>query len=155
MSVFFSYKAVSLAVQATEEFLNNLRADIGNENFDRVFLIHPSKELCRAKQNSVANGERFRFFTQSLSASLKEDTRLWTKLKSCLKKRLHKIVTILKSVFGRTDTLDEPTYDLSDKAVNVKDVNNVRAGPYVLASETNRRKKRFIDARRSRQSSIE
>ncbi|CAF3859616.1 unnamed protein product, partial [Rotaria sp. Silwood1] len=145
------FKAVDLAVKATEQFFNNLRKDIGNKNFERLFIINPTKAQHQNASNAVENGKKFRFFTPSHSVSLKQDDSLLKDLKNWITKRVNIIKSILSGVFSGQKNLDIPTYDLSDRGVNVKDVNNIRAAPYILENGKVGRKKRFIDILRNRQ----
>ncbi|CAF2841610.1 unnamed protein product [Rotaria sp. Silwood2] len=140
------FKAVDLAIKATEQFLNNLRKDVGDKSFDRLFAINPTQAQHQAASNAVDNGQQFRFFTSSLSVSLKESDGLLTDLKNWVKKRINMIKSISNRLSSGQKNLDVPTYDLSDLGVNVKDVNNFRAAPYIIG-----RKKRFIDVLRHRQ----
>ncbi|CAF3487874.1 unnamed protein product, partial [Rotaria sp. Silwood2] len=142
---------VDLAIKATEQFLNNLRKDVGNDNFDRLFAINPTQVQRQAASNAVENGARFRFCTRFLSVSSKQSDSLLTDLKNWITKRINMIKSILSSLFSGQKNLDIPTYDLSDLGVNVKDVNNFRAAPYFIESGNTGRKKRFIDALRNRQ----
>jgi len=144
------FQAVNLAVKATERFFNDLRRDLGDDNFDRLFLIHPTETQRQAASNAVADGQRFRFFTPGLSTSLEEDDGLFTKLKKSIKQRIDMIKSILTNMIGNKNNLDVPTYDLSDQGVDVKDENNFRAAPYIFGSEFFGRKKRFIDILRQR-----
>ncbi|CAF3181208.1 unnamed protein product, partial [Rotaria sp. Silwood2] len=145
------FKAVDLAIKATEQFLNNLRKDVGNDNFDRLFIINPTQEQHQAASHAVKNGTRFRFFTSFLSVSSKQGDGLLTDLKHWITKRINMIKSILSGFFPGQKNLDIPTYDLSDLQVNVKDVNNFRAAPYIIESRNTGRKKRFIDVLRNRQ----
>ncbi|CAF2629525.1 unnamed protein product [Rotaria sp. Silwood2] len=145
------FKAVDLAIKATEQFLNNLRKDIGDKNFDRLFIINPTQEQHQAASHAVKNGTRFRFFTSFLSVSSKQGDGLLTDLKHWITKRINMIKSILSGFFPGQKNLDIPTYDLSDLQVNVKDVNNFRAAPYIIESRNTGRKKRFIDVLRNRQ----
>ncbi|CAF4766806.1 unnamed protein product [Rotaria sp. Silwood1] len=145
------FNAVDLAVNATEEFFNNLRKDLGDENFNRLFIINPTQTQSQTASNAVKNGKRFRFFTSFLSVSLKQGDGLLADLKNWITKRINMIKSILTGLLFGQNTLDIPTYDLSDLGVNVKDVNNFRAAPYILESGNIGRKKRFIHVLRNRQ----
>ena len=141
--IFFSFQAVVLAIKATEQFLNGLRHDVGDNNFDRLFLIHPTQALAKQVENAVNKGQRFRFFTPTLSASLEENANtLFTSLKNWISKRVNTIKSWLLNLFSSKK--DIPTYKLSDLGVNIDDQDNFRAAPYILADGNNRRKKRFI-----------
>ncbi|CAF3261285.1 unnamed protein product [Rotaria sp. Silwood2] len=141
-------QAVDLAIKATEQFLNDLRRDIGDENFDRFFIINPTEAQCQIASDSMSQGKRFRFFRGNLSAHLKDDDRWWTKLKRSFTNFFRLNKSIWTSDFFKEETINQPTFDLSDQGVNVKDVNNFRAAPYVIGKEDVRRKKRSIDLAR-------
>ncbi len=142
MSIWFSFQAADLAVKATGQFLNDLRRDIGDHNFDRLFLINPTEEHSQAASKAVANGKRFRFFTPFVSTTPKETDSLISNLKNWISKRINMIKLRLTSIFSSKKNI--PTYDLSDLGVNVKDPNNFRAGPYVLARESIIGRKRHL-----------
>ncbi|CAF1025796.1 unnamed protein product [Rotaria sordida] len=137
-------QAADLATKATEQYLNDLRRDIGDKNFDRLFLINPTGAQCQIASDSMSQGKRFRFFRSDLSAYLKDDNHWWTKLKRLFKK-FFKLFKLIWTGDFREENINQPTYDLSDQGVNVKDVNNLRAAPYVIGKEEVRRKKRNID----------
>ncbi len=92
--------------------------------------------------NALNNGQRFRFFTPALSASVKKSDKLFTDLKNWITKR----VKMFKSLFSSKKDL--PTYDLSDLDLDVKDQDNFRVAPYIIGGVSIGRKKRFIDALR-------
>ncbi|CAF2153694.1 unnamed protein product [Rotaria magnacalcarata] len=143
-------QAADLAVKATEQFLNDLRRDIGDHNFDRLFVINPSGEECQLASNSVSQGKRFRFFTPGLSTHVKDDGLWLTKLKRWFKKLVRTIKSMWISTLFGVEDINKPTYDLSVKGVNVVDVNNSRAAPYIFGQEKLRRKKRMIHLARKR-----
>ena len=59
-------------MKTTERFLNGLRKDVGENNFDRLFAIHPIQTQIQVASNAVSNGQRFRFFTSFLLVSVKK-----------------------------------------------------------------------------------
>jgi hypothetical protein len=144
--LFLSFQAVDLAVRVTEQFLNDLRSDVGDNNFDRLFSINPSQALGQAASNAVAKGQRFRFFTPLLSASLKKTDSLIMDIKNAVKNCLNGIKSILTSFFSSKKNV--PTYDLSDLKVNVTDADNFHAAPYILTNGIGGRKRRLIDVLR-------
>ncbi len=129
-------------MNATERFFNDLRGDIGDDNFDRLFSINPLHAQIQAASNALNNGKRFRFFTPVLSASVKKSDKRFTDLKNWITKRIN----MVKSLFSSKK--DVPTYDLSDLGLDVKDQDNFRAAPYFIGSVSIGRKKRFIEALR-------
>ncbi|CAF3622581.1 unnamed protein product [Rotaria sp. Silwood1] len=141
-------QAADLAVKATEQYLNDLRRDIGDKNFDRLFIINPTEVQCQIASNSMSQGKRFRFLRPNLSVHLKDDDRWWIKFKRFFKKFFKLNESIWTGDFFTEETINQPTYDLSDQGVNVKDVKNFRAAPYVIGKEEVRRKKRAIDLAR-------
>ena len=53
------------------------------------------------------------------------------------------IKSILISIFPSKKNV--PTYDLTSLGVNIKGMNNFRAAPYIIGSESIERKKRLIN----------
>jgi hypothetical protein len=43
-------------MKVTEWFLNDLRKDVGDNNFDRLFAIHLMQTQIQAASNAVSNG---------------------------------------------------------------------------------------------------
>src|SRR5690348_1601429 len=64
----FSYQAVNLSILATERFFNDLRKELGDENFDRLFAIHPAKNDLNSVSKTIAHIRKFEFFTPSISS---------------------------------------------------------------------------------------
>lgn len=146
----FSKQAADLAVKATERFLNDIRRDVGDENFNRLLAIHPTDDQRQLALDALTQGKRFRFFAPHLATSLTTDGPILTRLKNLI----YRFFRIIKWAFTGTlfgdDPINQPTYDLTDKGVDIKDVNNFRAAPYVLGKEELRRKKRMIRFSRTR-----
>jgi hypothetical protein len=92
---FFSYEAATMAVLATERFFNDLRKDLGDENFDRLFAIHPTMDELNAASKAMAQMRKFRFFTSSLSSGIHMSQRLINNIKQTAKKRFSKIKAVL------------------------------------------------------------
>lgn len=147
---YFSKQAADVAIKATERFLNDIRRDIGDENFDRLLAIHPSDDQRQFALDALTQGKRFRFLVPQLAASLTEGGPFLTRLSNLFKKLYQMIKSVFTGVLFGDDSINQPTYDLTDKGVNVKDVNNFRAAPYVLGKEELRRKKRIIRLSRAR-----
>lgn len=145
-----SKQAADLAIRATERFFNDIRRDVGDENFDRLLTIHPNAIQRQLASDSIAQGIRFRFFASNLATCVEDDGSILTKFKNFFKKiyRLTKWI-LFGTIFGQ-DHINKPTYDLTDLGINVKDTNNSRAGPYILGNEEQRRKKRMIKLARAR-----
>ena len=80
-----------MAVLATERFFNDLRRDLGDENFDRLFAIHPTMEELTGASQAVAQMRKFRFFTPAISSGISMSSRLINNIKRTAKKRLQKI----------------------------------------------------------------
>ena len=87
----YSYEAANLAVLATERFFNDLRRDLGNDNFDRLFAIHPTVEELHAASKAIAHMRKWGFFSQSMSSGLSMSARLVKNFKKSVKERLKKI----------------------------------------------------------------
>ncbi|UJR16530.1 hypothetical protein I4U23_003430 [Adineta vaga] len=138
------FQAVSFAINATERFLNDLRQEIGNDNFDRLFIVHPTEAIAQQVSDAVAQGQRFRFFSPYLKASLKKSNSFITDIKNSVKSAYNKVKSFFSNIFSK-NKINIPTYDLSDLVANIKDTNNVRAGPYILADQSIGRKKRLIN----------
>ncbi|CAF2962008.1 unnamed protein product, partial [Rotaria sp. Silwood2] len=147
---YLHFKAVALAVKATEQFLNNLRKDIGDTNFNELFIINPTPAQSKIVSDAVENGHRFRFFTSFYSASSKESDNLFTDLKNWIKKRVNMLKLIVTGIFTDEKSLDIPTYDLSSLGVDANDPDNFRAAPYILRTENVGHKKRLINFLRHR-----
>jgi hypothetical protein len=130
-----SKQAADLAVKATENFLNRLRLDVGDHNFDRLFIISPNQAEQQLALNHFSQGNRFRFFTPHLSACLKKDDRLWAKFKRFFRKLFKGMSSIWTVGILKDEINKQPTYDLSDQGVNVTDANNFRAAPYIFEKE--------------------
>ncbi|CAF3416769.1 unnamed protein product [Rotaria socialis] len=143
-------QAADLAVKATEQFVNDLRRDIGDHNFDRLFVINPSGEECHFASASVSQGKRFRLFTPNLSAHVKDNCRFWTKLKISFNKFVRTIKSMWTSALFGVEDINKPTYDFSDKEVDVTNVNNSRAAPYAFGQEKFKLKKHMIHLARKR-----
>ncbi|CAF4786367.1 unnamed protein product [Rotaria sp. Silwood1] len=144
------FQAADFGVKATEQFLNGLRKDVGDDNFDRLFAINPTHTQRQNASKAIENGQRFRFFTSFISVSLKEDHSLFMEFKNWIKKRVNMIKLILNNIFSSETNFYVPTYDLSDLGVTVKDATNFRAAPYIIESESARNKRRLIHILRKR-----
>jgi hypothetical protein len=78
-------------VIATEQFLNDLRHDLGNDDFDRLFAIHPTVEELRAESKAIAHMRKWQFFSSSISSGLSLTARLMKNFRKSVKERLKKI----------------------------------------------------------------
>ncbi len=87
----FSYEAATMAVLATERFFNDLRKDLGDEDFDRLFAMHPTAYELNLASQGIAQLRKFRFFTSSLSSGIHMGTRLIHNIKQVAKKRWSKL----------------------------------------------------------------
>ena len=87
----FSYEAATMAVLATERYFNDLRKDLGDEDFDRLFAIHPSQAELTGASQAIAQMRQFRFFTSSISSGIHMGTRLISNIRSIARKRFNKI----------------------------------------------------------------
>ncbi|CAF1165865.1 unnamed protein product [Adineta steineri] len=85
------YEAATMAVLATERFFNDLRKDLGDANFDRLFAITPTSDELHAASQAVAHLRKFRFFTPSISSGLTMGSRFIDNLKKTAKKRWNKL----------------------------------------------------------------
>lgn len=131
----YSKQAADLAIKATEQFLNQLRQDIGDDNFNRLLLINPNELERQLALNDFAQGKRFRFFTPHLSACLQKDDRLSTKWKNFFRKFLRMMKFVWSGRIFTIGSMNEPTYDLSDQGIDVKDQHHFRVAPYLLGKE--------------------
>ncbi|UJR24642.1 hypothetical protein I4U23_006016 [Adineta vaga] len=137
--------AVKLAIDATERFFNDLRKEIGDSNFDRLFAINPTQEQIEKAQQSLAERKRFHFLTSALSIGLSTSDLNFEKT---VKQRLQEIISILFNI----KDLTVPTYDLSDHGVEKSDV-NIHSGS-LLIDGSKSIKRRRINRRRYRMNSI-
>ena len=83
----------------------------------------------------MAQGKRFRFFTGQLSTRVKSDESLFSQWKKAFEKFWKFLKSIWTGRFFRDQSVNVPTYDLSDQGVNVQDATNFRAAPYVLGKK--------------------
>lgn len=131
----FSKQAADLAVKATEVFLNRLRADVGNQQFDRLLCITPNNAASKAALNDVLNGKRFRFFSPSVRASVKKNGSVWGKIKKFFQ-RLYRFIRLISEHNAIIDeSMTKPTLDLSDKGVDVNDTTTFRGAPYLIGDK--------------------
>lgn len=86
-----------MAVLATERYFNDLRKDLGDENFDRLFAIHPTMDDLKAASQSIAQMRKFRFFSSSISSGLHMSKRLIEDVRKMVRKRINKIKLALFS----------------------------------------------------------
>ena len=115
---------MKFAVDATERFFNDLRRDIGNEQFDRLFAIHPTETQLEQAADSIRTREKFHFLSSTMSIGLSTSDLNFQKT---VKQRLEQILAI---VFSWTNS-DAPTFDLSDKGVDKSDV-NIHSGSLII-----------------------
>jgi hypothetical protein len=80
-----------MAVLATERYFNDLRKDLNDENFDRLFAVHPTMEELNGASKAMAHMRKFRFFTSSISSGVNMGSRLIDNIKRTAKKRFNKI----------------------------------------------------------------
>ena len=80
-----------MATSATERFFNDLRTDLGDANFDRLFAIHPSNEELRKASQGIAQMRKFQFFTSSISSGLHMSSRLIGNIRKVARQRWNKI----------------------------------------------------------------
>ncbi|CAF5170961.1 unnamed protein product, partial [Rotaria magnacalcarata] len=96
------FEAAKLAIQATEQFFNELHKDIGNANFDRLFAINPTEKHVEMAATAIENNEKFHFLTATRSIGLSSGDINFQKT---IKQRLQEILSIL---FDNKDP-DAPT----------------------------------------------
>ncbi|CAM2714590.1 unnamed protein product [Rotaria socialis] len=104
---YFHLNAVKLAIEATQQFFNDLRKDIGNPIFERLFSINPTKTQLDKAAKAIAENEKFRFFSSTFSIGL---STVDAEFQQFLKGVLQKILSIFIGIRGS----DTPTYDISD-----------------------------------------
>jgi hypothetical protein len=119
-----SFDAAKLAIEATQRCFNDLRKDLGDSNFDRLFGINPTKEQIQAATIAMAARQRFHFLTSTLSIGLSSSDLNFEKT---VKQRIQQILSIL---FDLNDS-NAPTYDLSDNGVDKTDV-NIHSGSLLI-----------------------
>lgn len=121
-----SFEAAKLGIDATERFFNDLRKDIGDANFDRLFAINPTKTQIEEAAISLENNEKFHFLSATLSIGLSSGD---VNFQKTVKQRLQEILSIL---FGIKDP-NAPTYNLSELGVKKTSV-NVHSGSLLIDS---------------------
>ncbi|CAF0810147.1 unnamed protein product [Adineta ricciae] len=85
------FEAATMAVLATERYFNDLRKDLGDDDFDRLFALHPTENEMNAASKAVARMRKFRFFTSSISSGISMGKRLVNNIRQMAKKRLNKL----------------------------------------------------------------
>lgn len=123
MFFLFSFDAAKLSITATERFFNDLRKEIGDANFDRLFLINPTAKDIEKAKVEIAERKQLHFLTSTLSVGLSSSDLTF---EQTLKERIKQIL----SAFGVKD-IQAPTYDISDTGFT--DTNaNIHAGALVI-----------------------
>ncbi len=112
-----SFDAAKLAIEATQRCFNDLRKDLGDSNFDRLFGINPTKEQIHATTIAMGARQKFHLLTSTLSIGLSSSDLNFQK--KTVKQRIQQVLSIL---FDLNDS-NAPTYDLSDNGVDKTDVN--------------------------------
>ena len=84
-----------MAVLATERFLNDLRKELGDQNFDRLFAIHPTVEDLDSVSTATAQMREFHFFTPSISSGLSIGASLIHNIKHVARERWNAIKMLL------------------------------------------------------------
>ena len=87
----FSFEAATMAVLATERYFNDLRKDLGDDDFDRLFALHPTDDEMDAASKAVARIRKFRFFTPSISSGISMGKRLVNNIRQMAKERWNKL----------------------------------------------------------------
>ena len=98
---FFSGVTADLGIKATEAFLNTLRQEIGDDQYDRLCKITPFLPNKQAAAESLVEGKRLRFLQPDLSATVKKEEQ------SVLEKSL-------AGLTSNDPKINEPRHDLSD-----------------------------------------
>ena len=96
LSIIFSYQAAKLAIRATERFFNDLRKDLGDENFDRLFAIHPTSDDLKSVSKTIEQLRTFRFFTPTVSSGFDLGSHLFRNFKQTAKNRWKKIKALIR-----------------------------------------------------------
>ncbi|CAF3738335.1 unnamed protein product [Rotaria sordida] len=128
-------QAAKFAIEATERFFNDLRKDIGDTNFDRLFAINPTEEQIQKAAIAIKDHEKFHFLTSTLSIGLSTGDINFDKT---LKQRIQKIISLLFNI--KDDTA--PTYDLSDSEVDKSSV-NIHAAPLLVDNSKTIKRRQF------------
>ncbi len=130
-----SFDAAKLSIEATERFFNDLRKDLGDANFDRLFAINPTEKQIQEAAVALADRQQFHFLTATLSIGLSSGD---VDFQKTIKQNIQKILTIL---FGIKDPT-APTYDLSDIGIDKTDV-NIHAASLLIDDSKSIKKRRF------------
>ncbi|CAF1240754.1 unnamed protein product, partial [Didymodactylos carnosus] len=93
---YLHYDAADLATNQTEKFFNDLRRDLGDQDYAELFDIHPSKSKMIV-QGFVDKFRKYHFFTNSVSSGMSFGHNLYLNFKNSIKNRFSKI----KKLFGR------------------------------------------------------
>jgi hypothetical protein len=105
-----------MAIDATERFFEDLRNDIGNNKFDRLFSINPTHQQLDNATKDIASQKRFHFLSSTLSIGLSTSD---LSFQEALKQRLENILSMLSN--GKHN--DVPTLDISDMGITIDDAN--------------------------------
>ncbi|CAF0768760.1 unnamed protein product [Adineta steineri] len=129
------FDAAKLAIDATEQFFNDLRKDLGDRKFDRLFAINPTEAQIQAAKIAIANRQQFQFLTSTPSIGLSTGDLNFEKT---IKQRIQEILSIL---FDLKDS-NVPTYDLSENGIEKTDT-NIHSGSLLIDGLKTLKKRRF------------
>ncbi|CAF4315283.1 unnamed protein product, partial [Adineta steineri] len=129
------FDAAKLAIDATEQFFNDLRKDLGDRKFDRLFAINQTEAQIQAAKIAIANRQQFQFLTSTLSIGLSTSDLNFEKT---IKQRIQEILSIL---FDLKDS-NVRTYDLSENGIEKTDT-NIHSGSLLIDGLKSLKKRRF------------
>ncbi|CAF2510845.1 unnamed protein product [Rotaria sp. Silwood2] len=90
-----SYGAANLTLLATKRFFNDLRKHLGDDNFDRLFPIHPTLEHVNDVLKALAQMREFQFIISSISSGFYMGTNSFINIKQTVNEHWNKIKWIL------------------------------------------------------------
>lgn len=129
-----------MAIEATDNFFDKLRTDLGNKQFNILFSINPSSEQLDTAAYAIEHRERFRFFMRDISIGLSNNSVDFDKI---IKER-NKIIT---EVAYHNNDPDLPTLDVSDIIDETEDI-GIHSGILLINDEEKSHKRRINYRRR-------
>ena len=124
-----------MAVEATSRFFDDLRKDLGNEKFDRLFIINPTREQIVTAEKDIRERKQFSFVSSTLSIGLSTSDLSFQRT---MKQRLE---TIMSWLFDVIPT-DQPTNIIKDAEIT-KDNVNIHSGSIISRALKRTHQKRF------------
>lgn len=121
----FSFDAAKMAVEATERFFEDLRKDLGNEQYDRLFSINPTREQLIIAEQEIRERKQFHFLSSTLSIGLSSSDLSFQRT---MKQRLEMVMSWL---FDITGSSDQPTLDIKGVEITTDNA-NIHSGSMIV-----------------------